>query len=208
MSFREQLATQAMINRYSFPLFLRWLEHLEGKNQGLENPVELDPEHCITLVRCLTDSQLDDLCWRGLIPTPCRRLGHLAPFPISLTALQLYMRKDVLVVRDQLYEQTIYRLLNQGIQIRLRRGELERLAAADYPSSMDVVLTLLWDHIAPADGSVTLKQKEKRVVAAEQEVVEKATVFALVSKQAPLAVEQARSELLEAVEELLVAQEA
>jgi hypothetical protein len=144
-SHRHQLAHVAPGGR--FPLFTAWLRR-RWTHQHRESPLEpiIQPADYAILTLALTDDQIEDLWWRGIIPPPGSPVGELHPFPHSSHARKLVLLNGVQVVDDPVFEQQLYQLPS-GEAIRLRLGELEQLAEAGYPATPGQVVMVLWQEI-------------------------------------------------------------
>ncbi|HEU4322905.1 MAG TPA: hypothetical protein VFS21_07115 [Roseiflexaceae bacterium] len=142
---RDRLAEELFQDKW--PFLRRWLEYFEGQDaDGRRQPsTTMDLARCVEILHRLSQRQIDELCWRGIIPNCQGFIVHMSNQAVPLPCIG----RELFVIHDPLFEQVFYDLLGINGLLRLRSGELERLEAAGYPDTIDGVLDVLWDRIAP-----------------------------------------------------------
>jgi hypothetical protein len=133
-------------------LFRWWLMYSGGElRDGQWRPLpDLHRKRCGELLRSLHTSQLDDLCWRGIIPHPQER--RLPEFFLRVSQHPCFHEQSdrVTIITDPLFDQVLYDLSGEdSALIRLRYGDMELLEAADFPETLPGLIAALWPRIAP-----------------------------------------------------------
>lgn len=153
-AYRKELAQRAFNNDERLRFFKRWIDHLDGCEIGTlffpADEDEIDHASFIHFVLCLSDDQLDDLCWRMIIPTQPGR-EHILTLDLSFPLETAHeIEGQAVVVVNSSRTEVLYDLRVDDVLLRLRPGELELLVAAGLPGTIDEVLAILWRRIAPA----------------------------------------------------------
>ncbi|HEU4322903.1 MAG TPA: hypothetical protein VFS21_07105 [Roseiflexaceae bacterium] len=147
-TYRRRLKQVAPTEQFVlFSLWLRyWWSH-QRRRPLLEDA--MSAADYAAAVDALTEPQLEELWWRGLVPPPGARFQIIQPFSRSSQAQLMRAKSGVRVVDDPLFEQRLY-LLPTGEEVRLRLGELEQLASAGYPATRKGLIRVLCPIIGPS----------------------------------------------------------
>ncbi|HEU4322904.1 MAG TPA: hypothetical protein VFS21_07110 [Roseiflexaceae bacterium] len=145
-----RLLLAQLVSAGHLPLLRRWLEFRCGRTrQGRRQPVALSARRCATLAAQLSDIQIADLTWRGLAPLDGAGLEPRRPFTPAPQAWVAPVGRGARYIYATLQHRTYYQLADGQI-LRLRPGELDLLARAGYPATVDDLLAALWQQIGPA----------------------------------------------------------
>jgi hypothetical protein len=157
-TYRDQLARDAWSGWQ--PRFLELLEFLDGQTQGGQwCPAKgMSKTRCVERVNRLSDQELEALIWRGIIPPPEDMWEQPAPFPRSATATVWWTPRGGRVIEDPALDHCLYGVLSgDGVELRLRPGELDLLRAAGFPRCWPDVLAVLWRQLTqPTDAPALL----------------------------------------------------
>lgn len=159
-AFRERLACEAVgCHRV---LFLRWASYYDGFERYDEwCPDEPSDDRLLEIIRELSEEQLDELSYRGLIAWRFDGDDTL----LQQTAVGVYLGpKGAKITYDLETQTTRYHLFLESIF--LLPGDLEVLALANFPSRPDDMFAALWRRIAPKEphqpAFITLCQRREQ----------------------------------------------
>lgn len=202
---REKLARDASGGLLE-PLMC-WLTYVSGgyDQDGLWQPASrLSLDQCIEILERLSERQLAELRWRGLIPPLASDSDESDALADDFNPILHHTPSGALVVHTELDDRTLYQLDDEAICVW--DNELELLNATGFPNCWPDVMAVLWRSIAPALDRQTTAQRLRDIIAVlSTSTLDPATQLAQVRELAiwPFAADELVVELVQAESDLI-----